>query len=384
MSKIIIIFLAVIIVFIALAIKFPKVRAPIILLILCIAINRYAHLQQHKLAGDLPRFADRATEQTQPASAVDVPSGATVLEARNPQHIGWAADVPLKIVVSQDGKINSVNFLPNQETPAWITMIEGRGFMDSWNGLTLCEAVAHPVDAMSGATMTTVAVINTLRDDILQRIETGEIVCEDPIIIPGKGLAFYLRLSASLAVLAFALLSFFFPKKMSKARLYLLALLVIVLGFWQGQYLSVTNFFNMLSHGINWAVWLIPLMVLLAFALPLITKKQFYCMYVCPYGAAQELIAKLNKKHVQIPQKIYSILIWLRPAYLLVIIALLFAGILSDFTNFEPFAGFMLSGHLWIPMIIAGVFLLVSLFVPKFWCKYCCPTGYMIDLTKKI
>ena len=256
--------------------------------------------------------------------------------------------------------------------------------MDSWNGLTLCEAVAHPVDAMSSATLTTNAVINTLRDDILERLETGEIACEEEVVIPGKGLAFYLKLAASLAVLILALLSFFFPKKMNPIRLYLLALSVIVLGFWQGQYLSITYLFNTLSNGLNWAVWFIPLMLLLAFALPLITKKQFYCMYVCPYGAAQELIAKLNKKHVKIPQKVYNILIWLRPAYLLVIIVLLFAGILSDFSNFEPFAGFMLNTHMWIPMIIAGVFLLVSLFVPKFWCKYCCPTGYMIDLTKKI
>ena len=364
--------------------KKSRIWSIIALLLLCVAINRYAHLQQHKLAGDLPRFADRATEQPQPEIAdINIPPGATVFEARNPQHIGWAGDTPLKIVVGEDGKIISVNFLPNQETPAWIRLIENAGFMDSWNGLTLCEAVGHRVDALSGSTMTTIAVINTLRDDILKRIETGEIICDGPIVLAGKGLAFYLRLSVTLAVLAFALLSFFFPKKMNPARLYLLALSVIVLGFWQGQYLSISSFFNILSHGINWAAWIIPLMILLAFALPLITKKSFYCMYICPYGAAQELIAKLNKKHVQIPKKIYDILIYLRPAYLLIIIVLLFTGILSDFANFEPFAGFMLESYLWIPMVIAGVFLLVSLFVPKFWCKYCCPTGYMIDLTRK-
>jgi hypothetical protein len=311
-----------------------------------------------------------------------VPKGAKIIEAKEPQHIGWAGDTPLKIIVSEDGKVESVNFLPNNETPAWIGMIENAGFMNSWNGLTLCEAVGHHVDAMSGATMTTVAVINTLRDDLLRRIKSGEIVCEGEIKIAGKGWMFYLRLSASLFVLALAFVSFFFPKKMNPFRLYLLALSVIVLGFWQGQYLSVTNFFNILSYGVNWAVWIIPLMVLLAFALPLITKKNFYCIYVCPFMAAQELVSKLNKKHVKIPQKLYEKLVYLRPFYLVVIIGLLFAGILSDFVNFEPFAGFMLNVHLWIPMVIAGVFLLISVFIPKFWCKYCCPTGYMIDMTR--
>ncbi|MCL2414385.1 MAG: 4Fe-4S binding protein [Bacteroidales bacterium] len=344
------------------------------LAILCVTIVLWAaHLQDR-----LPWSSSQEVELQE----IYIPEGATAFEARSPQRIGWAGETPLKVVVSEDGTIFSVNFLPSHESPAWIRLIENAGFMDSWNGLTLCEAVGHHVDAITSATMTTVAVVNTLRDDILRRIEIGEIICDDPIVIAEKGLAFDLELLAVLAVLAFALISFFFPKKMKPARLYLLAVSVIVLGFWQGQYLSVSGFFNLFVFGINWVAWIIPLMFLLAFALPLITKKPFYCTYVCPYGAAQELVGKLNKKHVQIPQKVYRILVNLRPAYLLVIILLLFTGIILDFVNFEPFSGFMLDAYLWIPMVIAGVFLLVSLFVPKFWCKYCCPTGYIFDLTR--
>ncbi|MCL2682609.1 MAG: 4Fe-4S binding protein [Bacteroidales bacterium] len=361
-----------------------RIWSIVALVLLCVAINRYAHLQQHKLAGDLPRFANRATEQPQ-AVTIDpnIPEGARVLEARSPQRIGWAGETPLSIVLSKDGKIVSLSFLPNNETPGFIRSIENSDFMNSWNGLTLCQAVNHQVDALSGATITTINVIHTLRDDIRRRIEIGEIECDgEKALKAGKDWERFLRLSASLLVLALALLSFFFPKKMNPARLYLLALSVIVLGFWQGQYLSVTYFFNVLSHGFNWTVWVLPLMLLLAFVLPLITKKSFYCMYICPFGAAQELVSKLNKKHVKIPQKVYNVLISLRPLYLLVIIALLFTGTLSDFANFEPFAGFMLDVNLWIPMVIAGTFLLVSIFSPRFWCKYCCPTGYMTDMVR--
>lgn len=335
-----------------------------------------------QIRDNLPWLVNQEAEQQDVAMAeIYIPEGATVLEVRQTQHRGWDGYVPFKIILSEDGKILSLNFLPNRETPAWISMIENGGFMNSWNGLTLCEAVAHPVDAMSGATITTVAVINSLRDEISQRIERGELICDDAIIIPGRSAAFYIRLSATLAVLAFALFSFFFPKRAKPVRLYLLALSVIVLGVWQNQYLSVEGIFNRISGGFLSAS-VFGLMLILAFILPLITRKQFYCTYVCPYGAAQELIAKLNKKRIQIPQKTYKILVNLRPAYLLVIILLLFTGLVTDFVNFEPFAGFMLSSFLWFPMILAGFFLLISLFVPKFWCKYCCPTGYIIDLAK--
>ncbi|MDR1951224.1 MAG: 4Fe-4S binding protein [Bacteroidales bacterium] len=311
-----------------------------------------------------------------------ISSDQSILETKPSRHTGYAAETPLKIVLSPDQKIVSVNFLPNYETLGFIRRIENSGFMNSWNGLTLCEAIHKKVDALSGATMTTQCVINTLRDDLLKRIDAGEFECDKQFLSASAGLYYYIKTIASLLVLCLALFSFFFPKKMNAFRLYLLAFSVIVFGFWQGQYLSVTHFFNMLSFGINWTVWIIPLLVLLAFALPLITKKSFYCTYVCPFGAAQELVSKLNKKHIQIPQHIYKILVYLRPLYLLVIVGLLLFNVLSDFVDFEPFAAFMLDVNLWIPIVIAGVFLLVSIFSPKFWCKYCCPTGYVIELTR--
>jgi len=351
-----------------------RIWSVVALLILLIAVNRYEHIQHHKLADSL---------QEQPQSTVIVYSDCSetrIFEARNPRHIGYAGETPLQIVLSNDGKIINVVFLPNNETPGFIRRIENSGFMDSWNGLTVGEAINKRVDAMSGATMTTQSVINTLRDDLIERVKLGEIECEIEILQISKGWRYYVRISASLLVLVVALFSFFFPKKMSPFRLYLLALSVIVLGFWQGQHLSITHFINMAMYGFNWAVWFIPLLVLIAFALPLIFRKSFYCTYVCPFGAAQELVSKLNKKHIKIPQKVYNALIYLRPLYLLVIICLLFTGILSDFVDFEPFAAFMLDINLWIPMVIAGIFLMVSIFSPRFWCKYCCPTGYVISL----
>jgi hypothetical protein len=353
-----------------------RIWSIVALLLLLIAVNRYEHIQHHKLADSL---------QEQPESIVIVYSDYSetrIFEARNPRHIGWAGETPLQIAFSNDGKIISVSFLPNNETPGFIRRIENSGFMDSWNGLTAGEAINKRVDAISGATMTTQSVINTLRDDLIERVKAGEIESENEISQLSKGWYRYVKISASLLILVVALFSFFFPKKMSPFRLYLLALSVIVFGFWQGQYLSVTHFINMAMYGFNWTVWFIPLLVITAFALPLIFRKSFYCTYVCPFGAAQELVSKLNKKHIKIPQKVYNILIYLRPLYLLVIIGLLFTGILSDFANFEPFVAFMLNVNLWIPMVIAGVFLLVSIFCPKFWCKYCCPTGYVISLVE--
>jgi hypothetical protein len=365
----------------------------IALIVLCLAINRYEHIQQHRVAGDFggQRRAEVAKPPTTPIVHHDC-TETLVFETAPSRHIGYAGETPLRIAISRnDSRIISVSFLPNEETPGYITMIERHRsrFMESWDGLTVIEAINEPVDAITGATMTTVCVIYTLRDDLKQRIESGYfategINTEGVIVRVSKSWKHYAKLFTSLLVLGIALLSFFLPKKMSPFRLYFLALLVIVLGFWQGQYLSVTHFINILSYGFNWTVWIIPLLVLLAFALPLIFKKPFYCMHVCPFGAAQELVAKTNKKHIQIPQKIYRILKYQRPLFLLVIIGLLFSGILSDFTNFEPFTAFTLNINFWIPMIIAGVFLLLSVFIPKFWCKYCCPTGYMIDMTFKV
>ena len=75
---------------------------------------------------------------------------------------GYNGNTPLVIAIDAEGHIKKVVVLPNHETPRFAERVESGGLYQSWDGLTVEEALAKPVDAISGATYTSNGVKNTL------------------------------------------------------------------------------------------------------------------------------------------------------------------------------------------------------------------------------
>lgn len=79
-----------------------------------------------------------------------------------PDVIGFAGPTPVEITVT-DGKITSVKPLPNDETPGYFRKLTTSNFFKNWDGLTLKQAVDKKVDAISGATYSSRAIIENVR-----------------------------------------------------------------------------------------------------------------------------------------------------------------------------------------------------------------------------
>jgi len=75
---------------------------------------------------------------------------------------GFRDTTPLEISL-KDGKIVKVEALPNYETPEYFRMLKDAKLFDSWNGLTPEKALDKEVDAVSGATYSSKAVIDNVR-----------------------------------------------------------------------------------------------------------------------------------------------------------------------------------------------------------------------------
>lgn len=76
---------------------------------------------------------------------------------------GYGGNIPFVIVLSEDKKIENLILLPNSETPNWIEMLKAQGFFDTWNGLTVEESLNKKVDAITGSTFTSNAVIESMQ-----------------------------------------------------------------------------------------------------------------------------------------------------------------------------------------------------------------------------
>lgn len=80
---------------------------------------------------------------------------------------GFNGPTPLLIAMDAEGHIKYVVLLENQETPVYAKHVVEGGLYESWNGLTIEEALGKQVDAVSGATYTS----NGVKKSLIARLE---------------------------------------------------------------------------------------------------------------------------------------------------------------------------------------------------------------------
>lgn len=73
---------------------------------------------------------------------------------------GYNGTVPVKIYIKKN-KIEKIEVLKNQETPKYLAMVK-KSLLNAWDGLTIKAAKAKKVDAVTGATFTSEALIENV------------------------------------------------------------------------------------------------------------------------------------------------------------------------------------------------------------------------------
>ena len=74
---------------------------------------------------------------------------------------GYNGPVPLKIYIKKN-KIEKIEVLKNQETPKYMAKVK-KAILTAWDGLSVKEAKAKKVDAVTGATFTSQAIIDNVQ-----------------------------------------------------------------------------------------------------------------------------------------------------------------------------------------------------------------------------
>ena len=77
---------------------------------------------------------------------------------------GYVGTTPVKIYI-QNGKILRIEALENEETPKYFNMIEKK-LLTKWNGLPVKTAEKQKIDAVTGATVSSEAIIENVQRGI--------------------------------------------------------------------------------------------------------------------------------------------------------------------------------------------------------------------------
>ena len=323
---------------------------------------------------------------------------------------GYGGPVPLKIHI-KDGRVAAVEAEPNAESPDFFN--RAKELLNHWQNKSVDEALAEEVDAVSGATFSSRAIIANMQrglayaqkrgqwgeDGSVGALETSAppIVGSEngsvgaletsapPIVGSGGNSVGALETGASpIVALVVVLLGAVVPLFYNNRRLHLvqLAVNVVVLGLWTGTFVSYTLFMRIFAGGVSLSAigaFAAPmLMLIVALIYPLVGRSGHYCANICPFGSAQELAGKLSRRKLRITPRVLKLLSVLRNLLWGVLMALLLTGTCTAWIDYELFTAFLYSSaSVWVT-VLAALFLVLSVWVPRPYCRFVCPTGALI------
>lgn len=288
--------------------------------------------------------------------------------------IGYADRVPVAIILSTEGRTIAIKVLQNNETPSYIERVLGQGLLDSFVGMTVAGALEARVDAVSGATMSSNAILSSVRAG-LSMVRGVQFTPRGP---DWKMIA--MQAGAGLVLLAGFIVAIR-PRRFIRYRRWVLVAQVIVPGFMAGTMLSTALFASWIARGPDIPRGIVPFTAFVAAALiPLFIGRNVWCGGVCPFGAASELASIIPVRKLRLDSALRRIAGYVGLIYLCTILGLLVVWPNLDLASFEPFAAFSIIAAPVASIVIFAVFLAFSIVCPRFWCRFLCPTGRILDV----
>ena len=296
---------------------------------------------------------------------------------------GWGGPLHVATWINSDGKIVDITVLSHVETFSFFKRLLDNRFFEQFTGIEVSSylSIEKDVHAVSGATISSRAFTAAVREG--SHLAGTKYLDMNVNEIPVEWSIGYNEL---IIIILFSMVLYGVWFKASWMRYVTMACGLIFIGFYINFPVSISNLSSLVlgfvplpQKYLFW--WLLMLGVLLLIA---ITGRNLYCTWLCPFGAMQEFLSrvsgikwKLHPKLVKAGKYIALSLTWLS-------LMIIFISRNPSMGNYEPFAAiFEFEGHglIWyiLPLII-----FVSLVIRRFWCRFFCPAGIVLDQAAKL
>ncbi len=302
-----------------------------------------------------------------------VPAAALLTAELPPVFKGFTDQINLLFSIDRDGKILQIRVISQRETPHYFRMIRASGFFEKMIGKNLREL--PEIKAVSGASISSQAILDDLQTSA--RMAMKEIF-HQPVAEAGAVSAaqiyFQPKIIGLAAILLMGLMARYYRKGWLRGLVF--GASIVGIGAWLKTPFSLPHLFQILSGQIPFRSN--PYLVTLG-AFVILTTIIFgplWCAHLCPYAGLQELLSRLGKNFRWHPSpnaaRLGRQLRWL---VLFASVVLCFGLKIRSGSEIEPFFH-LFSGKWTMPgMTLVVLTLSASFFLPRFWCRYFCPTG---------
>ncbi len=101
-------------------------------------------------------------------------------------------------------------------------------------------------------------------------------------------------------------------------------------------------------------------------------SNRIFCRFLCPFGTISDCISSISNRVVRSPQERLFYRPWVKWLFLVVVLWAAFGLSTPEFTTSD-----------WAPYLF-GIFIFLSAFNNRYWCRLACPIGTIILLLNKI
>ncbi len=305
-----------------------------------------------------------------------------------PEVRGFGGRINLAVHVDdRDGRLIGFHMIRSNETPAYLELLSQ--WFDSLIGRNLFQSEPFAdIQAVTGATVSSEAIISALQ-------ASGQRFAADVLSRPVEPLseqrahrAKYLPDTHAIyltAAFALALIVTYFGGFWS--RLVVLCLSLGVGGIWLNAQYSSEQIVTILSWHAPATAFTGAFLLVVGVPLLVVIFGNLYCGYICPFGAAQELIGYIlpAKLKPSISNESMQKARFVKYVILLIVIIVFFAS--RDRTTLAADPLISIFGRQFTTgdfrsalLFVVAAALLGSLFWPRFWCRYLCPAGAFLSL----
>lgn len=264
----------------------------------------------------------------------------------------------------------------------------------SVESLAAMDFDAEMIDGVSGATMTSMAVAETIRNACrkwleIEREKTLAAAKETPLADQPKDTMRRRTLNASWTEWLtgiIALAAIFWSRSRFRGRwgwrIAWQATVLISIGWLSGNLLSLALLGGWTRGGVAWH-FAPGLAILAGVALlaPAIMKGNLYCDHICPHGILQQWIRPRKGRNLTPILKV-TMRISAVTFVLVALIAVVQPGI-ANLAWFEPFDAYATGVWMSLSAAIWGISLVLSRIIPMGYCRLACPTGRLLDYTRR-
>lgn len=311
-------------------------------------------------------------------------------EDLSPAVRGYGGKINLAIYVDTAGKLINFHIIRSNETPSYL------GLLDKWRGLLGGRGLFGPrpfadVDALTGATISSKAILSAL--EISGQRFAVQILGQSlqPQMQQSRWTNYLPDTRGLYLIGAFVLALIVTYRGGFWTRLGVLIFNLVVGGIILNAQYSTEQIVTLLSAQTPALSLAGAFLLVIGVPIFAIIFGNMYCGYVCPFGAAQELLGYILPARFRQPISIEKMqkARFVKYAVLFVFVIVFFLSrnrvtlaadpLISTFHFRLGLANWQSS--MWL---IAAVAMIGAIFYPRFWCRYLCPAGAFLSLFNNV